>query len=145
MTAMPLTSSAGTSSSLLVRLELRRSLPLPFLKPRLLDVPVTDLSLSHRLTPEAAPTSTATPSEIRRQQAAQLAFERSHIMTAPFRHLSYACWKALTALSRVWTRDGFVSCAVRGRAGVWKLDRRGGWALDGGRGVDRLLRLAPSS
>ncbi|KAI9823901.1 MAG: hypothetical protein M1832_002219 [Thelocarpon impressellum] len=72
-------------------------------------------------------------------------FERTHLLSAPFRHASYALWRLLQTLGRVWTRDGFVKVFVRssegGRVRTLKLDVSGGWALDGGRGIERLVKV----
>jgi hypothetical protein len=33
-----------------------------------------------------------------------------------------------------------VKVKIDGRAGVWRIDREGGWMLDEGRGIDRVVK-----
>ncbi|KAI9842392.1 MAG: hypothetical protein M1838_003162 [Thelocarpon superellum] len=137
MTAIPLTTTSAPT--LAVRLELRRTWPIPFLQPRTVEAAASDLTLSSRLFDP--PPEAIHPAEARRRLEQEREYELSHLLTAPFRHMSYFFWRILTSLGRVWTRDGFVKVRIKGRNGAWKLDGNGGWALDGGRAVDRLIRV----
>ena len=62
-------------------------------------------------------------------------------MSSPFRHMSRAFFQLFKAIGRTWSRDGFLKVEVKGSN--YKLDVSGGWALDGGKGLDRLARLKP--
>jgi len=77
------------------------------------------------------------------RRARVLAYDREHIMTAPFRHASRAFYELFKAVGRTWTREGFVKLGVKGRK--YKFDVTSGWALDGGRALDRLATLTPGS
>lgn len=66
-----------------------------------------------------------------------LEYERTHIMSAGIRHTSRAFYGMFTAVRRAWTREGFLKLEVKGQ--LYKLDVHGGWALDGGKAIDRLV------
>ncbi|KAH0542569.1 hypothetical protein FGG08_003074 [Glutinoglossum americanum] len=130
-----------TSSPLLIRLDLRRIIPLPFLPPRNILVPSASISLSTPLFhPLPAPLTPAQRREAAAQEARQREIERSKIPTAPFRHFWHFLKQLMRTLVRVWSREGFVKVKVEGKSGVWRLDREGGWMLDEGKGIDRIVR-----
>ena len=83
-----------------------------------------------------------TPAQRREAHEAELRqreHDRAHILTQPFRDFRRLVKRVSRALVRVWSREGFVKVKVDGRGGLWKLDREGGWLLDDGRGLDRLV------
>jgi hypothetical protein len=145
--AIPSTLTKTPSSSpLLIRLDLRRTIPLPFLPPRNILVPSTSISLSTPLFhPSPGPPTPAQRREAAAQEARQREIERTRILTAPFRHFWYFSKRMMRALVRVWSREGFVKVNVEGKAGFWRLDREGGWMLDEGRGIDRIAKGRPLS
>lgn len=65
--------------------------------------------------------------------------DESHIMTRPFRHMSRAFYKMFKAISRTWSREGFLKLGVDGQ--IYKLDVSGGWALDEGKALDKLVKV----
>lgn len=141
MTAVPVTTTSPRS--LLIRVEVRRMLALPFLKPRVIDAKPADVSLSTALY-EQPTVNTVRPTEKLRLEQEKRQYERRRIFSAPFRHL-FALIRRLTRTSvRVWTRGGFVKLHINGKKGRFKLDRDGGWALDEGRGIERLIRVRAS-
>ncbi|KAK0709146.1 hypothetical protein B0T26DRAFT_813965 [Lasiosphaeria miniovina] len=73
----------------------------------------------------------------RRARARQ--YELDHIMTAPFRDASKGFHRVSEQMSRVFTGGGFARIDLRGAR--HKLDVTGGWALDNGRAMDRLLTI----
>jgi len=115
-------------------------LPFRLLRPRTLEVAPTDITLSSRVYVDLSQTNAEHAAEIREYQQKMRDIERTHLLTSPFRKMSYLTWRMFGNLRRVWTREGFVYVQVKGRNGTWKIDRVGGWALDDGRGLDRLVK-----
>ncbi|KAI9866356.1 MAG: hypothetical protein M1813_001478 [Trichoglossum hirsutum] len=137
---------APSSSPLLIRFDLRRTIPLPFLPPRNVIVPPTSISLSTPLfQPPPSPLTPAQRREAAAQEARQREVERTKILTAPFRHFWYFLKRVMRGLVRVWSREGLVKVKVEGKSGLWRLDREGGWMLDEGRGIDRIVKGKPLS
>jgi hypothetical protein len=137
----------GRNPELLIEIELRKMFPVPFFPARKLLVKPEELALR---APVAAPVDrTLRPEELRQMRMQeemarreQLEYEKSHIMTAPFRHASKGFFALFKAVGRSWSREGFLKLRVGGRQ-TYKLDVSGGWALDGGRALDRLATLKP--
>jgi hypothetical protein len=157
ITALPQTSTAATAAGtsltravppkLMIEVELRKMFPLPFFPARKIYARPDELVLRMPLAP--VDNKGLTPAEMRvaRQQeeeetARLLAYERGHVMSAPFRHANRAFFNLFRAVGRTWTREGFLKLGVKGR--IYKLDITGGWALDGGRAVDRLATIKPN-
>jgi hypothetical protein len=138
-------SQASAGADLTVEVRLRKMFPVPFFPARKLYVRADEISLPLPLAPvdttmsAAARKAQARLEAYERQQERE--YERSHIMTAPFRHASQAFYNLFASLRRAWTRDGFMKLKVKGQ--VYKLDITGGWALDGGRALDRLVVVQP--
>jgi hypothetical protein len=127
-----------------LEIELRRIVALPFLKPRKIRVKPEGLVIRSELVKPMA--KLQSPAEMREarlleeaEKKKQLEYERSHIMTAPFRHLNRSLISLFRATARGFTREGFAKLNANGR--VYKLDITGGWALDGGRALDRLATI----
>ena len=76
-----------------------------------------------------------------REKKALQEYEDTHIMTRPFRHMGRGAKQFYLATARTWFRDGFLKVQVK--KGKYKLDVSGGWALDGGRALDRLVVVRP--
>ena len=159
ITAIPKTTSTAatttgtnlaraTQPALIVEVELRKMFPLPFFPARKIYVTPDELVLR---APLATPIDkTLTPAEIRlagqrevEERARALAYEREHLMTSPLRHANRAFFDLFKAVGRTWTREGFLKLEVKGR--TYKLDTTSGWALDGGKALDRLATLKPGS
>ena len=144
--------AAGTSSArttrpaLTVEVELRKMFPLPLFPARKIYARPDELVLR---SPLAAPVdkrlSTAEIRLARKQEeeerARLLAYEQEHLLTSPFRHASRAFYNLFRAVGRTWTREGFIKLNVKGQN--YKMDITGGWALDGGRALDRLGTIKP--
>ncbi|CAK7230139.1 hypothetical protein SCUCBS95973_007471 [Sporothrix curviconia] len=66
-------------------------------------------------------------------------YEMDHLMTAPFRHAGQGAQSFWHQIQRAFSREGFVPVLVNGDR--QKLDVTGGWALENGRALDRLVTL----
>ena len=129
-----------------LQIELRRMIPLPFLKPRKLYIKPEDIVIRSSLV--RPPARKLTPEETyklmlheKEEKKKALEYEQTHIMSAPFRHMSKFLFNLFKAIARAWTREGFAKLRANGQ--TYKLDVTGGWALDGGKALDRLVTLKP--
>lgn len=99
-------------------------------------ISVSNLHAAARLSP-------AQRLQIKREQeeAKQkaLEIERTKIMTAPFRHASMALHTFFVSVRRTMTKESFAKLYIKNQK--YKLDVSGGWALDAGKGVDRLIKI----
>ncbi|CAK7264207.1 hypothetical protein SEPCBS119000_000871 [Sporothrix epigloea] len=66
-------------------------------------------------------------------------YEMDHLMTAPFRHAGQGAQSAWGQIQRAFSREGFLPVFVNGDR--QKLDVMGGWALENGRALDRLVTV----
>jgi hypothetical protein len=64
---------------------------------------------------------------------------KKSIWWRPFRDANKAFSKLFKAMRLVWTRETFLALEVKRQK--HKLDIGGGWALDEGRALDRLVRI----
>ena len=137
----------SVNPELQLEVELKKMFPLPFFPSRKIYARPDELILEQPLVP---PVSTKlTPEQLRairleEEEVARenLEYERSHIMSAPFRHMSRAFFSVFKNTGRTWTREGFMKLDVKGQK--YKIDVTGGWALDHGRALDRLAVVRPS-
>jgi hypothetical protein len=127
-----------------LEIELRKMLPIPFPKPRTLRMKPEDVIIRSPLV--GPPPKRITPAErhsMMLQEKAErkkaLEYEQTHILSSPFRHMSRLLFSFFRATARVWTREGFAKVKANGQ--TYKLDVTGGWALDGGKALDRLVTL----
>ncbi len=153
------TTAAAASTPLLLELELGRVLPL--VPARKLYVAPRDLVLPFRLATVpalggkhavAAALDAGAPRDAREMALALLAdeerrrkareYELNHILTAPFRHWWWLMGVAWRGIKRAFTRDGFATVEAKGQR--YRMDITGGWALDNGRALDRLVSLGPT-
>ncbi len=156
ITAMPhpALKAAGTVSpnlaknatpELQIEVELRKMLPIPFFPARKMSVRPEEIQIRHVLAkPEVKRTALELKAiqmqEVAKKEAA-LEYERTHVMSAPLRHLSRAFFDLFTGIRRAWTREGFTDIYVKGYR--YKLDVSGGWVLESGRALDRLVKIKP--
>lgn len=132
-----------------MQVELRKMLPIPewVFPRRILSAIPAEVSLAHKL--YTAPQDLdggLSPFEklrLRKQREAEIEkqneIERTKILSAPFRHASVAFQKLFTDVGRTFSRQGFLKLDVKGQS--YKLDITGGWALDQGRAIDRLVQV----
>jgi hypothetical protein len=127
---------------LAIEIELRKMLPIPFFPARKVVARPEDLTLNRRIyVPPVDPRQSAVErlEERRRLEREQEEERRKSIWWRPFRDANRAFHKLFRAMRLVWTRDSFLELAVKGSK--YKLDVGGGWGLDEGRALDRLVRL----
>jgi hypothetical protein len=127
---------------LAIEIELRKMLPIPFFPARKVIAKPEDLTLNRRVyVPPVDPRQAAVErlEERRRREREQEEERRKSIWWRPFRDANKAFHKLFMAMRLVWTRDSFLELAVKGSK--YKLDIGGGWGLDEGRALDRLVRL----
>jgi hypothetical protein len=129
-----------------IEVELKKMFPVPFFPARKIYVQPSELKFPSSIArPEISRLSAAEMARTRRQEeeARKKAWEydRTHIMTSPFRHMSRGFFQAFTAMKRSWVREGFMKIQVAEK--TYKLDISDGWALDGGRALDRLATKKP--
>ncbi|CZR66197.1 uncharacterized protein PAC_16098 [Phialocephala subalpina] len=135
----------GGEEELQIEIILRKMFPIPFFPARKLYVKPEDIILPQQLAPPLP--TTLTRGELREIQLEkerrkqELEYDRSHLLTSPFRHMNRAFFNAFRGIRRTWSREGFVKAEVKGK--VYKLDIHGGWALDGGKALDRLVKVRP--
>ncbi len=112
---------------------------LPYRQPTVLDVPPAEITLFERLYEQPM---TISPDQLENLAGEkQSPPEKTKSTTKPFRKLGAAWRRMLWSLAKIWTRGGFVKLKVKGKGGVYKLDRDGGWALDEGKALDRLVQV----
>jgi hypothetical protein len=70
-------------------------------------------------------------------------YTMDHIMTAPFRDAGKAFGGAWRGIKRSFNREGFAKIQLGKQE--YKLDVTGGWALEDGRAMDRLLLVRPNA
>ncbi|TQS38425.1 hypothetical protein Golomagni_01067 [Golovinomyces magnicellulatus] len=133
---------SNDKSTLEIEIELKRMLPMPFLQPKVISVAPNEIFVpTYFARPLSSPLS---KSELRAQRIeenlrrqAELEYERSHIMSAGIRHLWRAIGTVFTtifrATQRAFTQDNFLEMRIRD----------GGWALDKGKAIDRLVTVEP--
>jgi hypothetical protein len=151
ITALPKTMQVVTgnkppSAELQLEVELKKMFPVPFFPARKVYISSSELQLPSLLVPPTERRlSGAELARMRQQDEIErkkmVEYERSHIMTAPFRHMSVAFYNAFRAMKRTWVREGFMKIGVGEK--MYKLDVSDGWALDGGRALDRLAKRKP--
>lgn len=142
--ASSLTRAARTDAH--VEIELSKMFPIPFFPARKILATPEEIELSQAIN-QPLPSNTTAEERRRIREAereelkALQEYEDTHIMTRPFRHFGRGAKSAYKAMARIWLREGFVNAKIKG--GNHKLDVSGGWALDGGRALDRLVAVKP--
>lgn len=129
-----------------VLLEISLSRPVPFMAPRKLYVPPSEVAMPFRMSmleySDSAPPATGRALLMKRKAEEEEArkkreYEMSHLLTAPFRHMAAGAKTAWLGIRRSFYREGFAKFYIRGVQ--YRLDILGGWALDNGRALDRIV------
>ncbi|EPE03489.1 hypothetical protein F503_06662 [Ophiostoma piceae UAMH 11346] len=68
-------------------------------------------------------------------------YEMNHLMTAPFRHAGQGASTAWKHVMRAFSHEGFMRATEQTTGKRHKIDITGGWALDNGRALDRLVTV----
>ncbi|KAL2144589.1 hypothetical protein VTI28DRAFT_8908 [Corynascus sepedonium] len=79
----------------------------------------------------------------REAKEAERKYTMDHLLTAPFRDARKAFGTAWSGIKRSFSRDGFAKIQLGKQE--YKMDVTGGWALDDGRAMDRLLAIRPNA
>lgn len=138
ITALPSPSLApGQPGQLRIEIELRKTLPISLIPPRRIVATPDEMTFNHRLSAPRMSAAEKTEAEKEEYRAKKLNIKKS-ILTLPFRQLNVIFYNLFKAAARVWSKEGFLELGIRGK--VYKLDVTGGWALDEGRALDRLIR-----
>jgi len=134
-------STSPGGKGLTIEIELRKMFPVPFFPARKLYVRANEIELPTELAPRELRLSVVEEKALARQRElarkAEIEYEETHVMSRGVRHMSRAFFNVYQSLGRAWTREGFLKPSVKGQ--VYKLDVTGGWALDGGKALDRLV------
>ena len=130
-----------------LELELRRLIPfLPapkvMVKPEQCTLSMPLYYPIHNLPPAQRQAMEQRLESLRKKQAE--AEKQKSILLAPFRHASQAGYALMKATQRIWTREGFLELKAGNNQKAYKLDISGGWALDEGRSLDRLIKSTKS-
>ncbi|KAI9886691.1 MAG: hypothetical protein M1823_001467 [Watsoniomyces obsoletus] len=126
--------------SLTLQLHVRRMLILPYRKSTVLNMSPADITLFERLYEQPM---TISPDQLEKiSPETKQAEENIKGLLRPFQKLGAAWRRMLWSLAKIWTRGGFVKVKVKGKGGVYKVDRDGGWALDEGKALDRLVKVS---
>jgi hypothetical protein len=136
--------SNPTKPDLILEVELRKRFLLPFMPKRHISAPPSEFSLSSPLDP-VSPTLTREQlldAEMRAKAERQkvIDYDKAHIWSTPFREISRGLYSLFKGVGRSWTREGFLKLEHKGHN--YKLDATGGWALEGGRALDKLIGTA---
>lgn len=146
-------SKAKTSGQAPLYIEIKSQRPVPFFPSKKMVHPLEEVQLPFRMQTMFDPKLANKPlslAEMVRKERAEIErkkAEREHTMnnllTAPFRDMGKAISYAFTGIKRSFSREGFANMKVGNK--TYKLDVTGGWALDNGRAMDRLLPIRPNS
>ncbi|KAK0112980.1 hypothetical protein ONS95_014694 [Cadophora gregata] len=135
--------SGPTASELQIEVELRKMFPVPFFPARKFYVKPEEIELPHRFVPVNKTTRIHESRERAKFEAMEkqrmLEYERNHLLTLPFRRMSQLTYKLFIELKRVWTREGMMKVDIQNQR--YKVDISAGWALEGGRALDRLAKI----
>ena len=142
------------ASPIYIEVATRRMLPFAppkktLLAPEEVQLPFRMYSVFAGRGPEASQKSMSMAERVRAERAAREAkiaerkYTMDHIMTAPFRDAGKAFGTAFGGIRRSFSREGFAKIQLGKQE--YKLDVTGGWALDDGRAMDRLLPVRPNA
>ena len=131
-------SSSTLTGKRTLNLRFERTRILPLLKPKILEVPAKDVSLSGKVRQSDTVFDTRTKEEQRRRLSEMRRLDQTRILTRPFRHMSYSIWSAFQHMKQAFSMDRFIHVKIEGVNGILKLDDQG-WAHDEGRTLDRLV------
>ncbi|SPO01126.1 uncharacterized protein DNG_03873 [Cephalotrichum gorgonifer] len=143
--ALPTRGGAAAQSSARPRLDLEVTVKstVPFMPPRKMVVPYTDVAMKSRI---VVPAEYLRPSEqLDRKREGERAreekrkYEMTHLLTAPFRHAFQGAKSAMGGIRQLFTGSGFGTLKVGETS--YKLDVTNAWMLDDGRALDRLVKV----
>ena len=136
----------GSAEELLIEIELKRLLPLPFVKPRIISVKPEHITLAHKVgKPDLGRQLKAGDLRaiefVREYEEKRKRDEAAPWWKKPFRRFSQATFEIAQSFGRVWTRKGFVDVGVKGKWLALKMDIKDGEMVERGHGLDRLFNV----
>jgi hypothetical protein len=114
---------------------------LPGLRARSTIVPHENVISSEKLfRPVSVKPSLKERVELFHLKEADQEYQRERLLTLPFRQAWYWSRRGFHGLKGLFSDDGFVFVKIRGKNGVWRLDKDFAWALENGAAFDRVVR-----
>lgn len=98
-----------------------------------------DVTLSTQLYQDHQKLGRDDEAEIRRRLLEMHRANQTRIMTRPFREARYWIWRAFRGFTRVFGPDPVIIVRINGEKGYLKMYKTGGWALEDGSALDRLV------
>lgn len=136
-------SSKGPQSKVYLEILATRTFTIPGLGLRRIVVEPHGITVKNRLyMPKIEPTAMQRYQmqlDDERRKKEEREYTMNNLMTTPFRHAWWAISTIFFSLRRGITGEGFATLGIRGIK--YKLDIKNGYALDGGRALDKLLKL----
>ncbi|EDN97721.1 predicted protein [Sclerotinia sclerotiorum 1980 UF-70] len=132
---------------LYVEVALKKIIPIPFMPPRILTLSPSSLHLTSHLYQARTRAEERAWNKLAEEKKRELAeYDRTHIIGRGTRKISVGIFELVRAFGRCWTRDGFIPVRVteRGMGRVLKLDGEAGWAQDGGRALEKIIKVQSS-
>ena len=98
-----------------------------------------DVTLSTQLYQDNQTLGRDYEAEIRRRLYEMHRANQTKIMTRPFREAKYWIWRAFRGFTRVFGPDPVIVVRIKGEKESLKMYKTGGWALDDGNALDRVV------
>lgn len=98
-----------------------------------------DVTLSAQLYQDHQTLGKDYEAEIRRRLYEMHRANQTKILTRPFREAKYWIWRAFRGITRVFAPDPVIIVRIKGEKGHLKMYKTGGWALDDGIALDRIV------
>ena len=108
------------------------------MKPKVSEVPASDVSFSHSIYQLQAASATQPDIDDQRRLAEIQRLDQNKILSRPFRHFKYFIGSPMKQFQQALSMDRFSHVKIAGMNGAMKLDPQG-WAHDGGRTLDRIV------
>jgi len=131
--------ATGANTGLRARLVVGRDISLPFVKPRTITVPISDITFSEPFFLHRSELQRVEAQMIQNRSQKANEFRSGNLMSLPFRQASYYLWRGFQLMRRMWTREDFIKVKINGHRGTCQLDRHG-WALSDGQIIDRTFK-----
>lgn len=125
--------------STVLMLEIEKVKIFPGMKNRPLVVRAADVTLSEKLYQAEKKLRGDEEAEIRRRLHEMFRANETKIMSRPFREAKYWIWRAFRGFTRLFGPDPYIVVKIKGKRGYLKMYKTGGWALDDGNALDRIV------
>ncbi|KAG9238160.1 hypothetical protein BJ875DRAFT_76049 [Amylocarpus encephaloides] len=125
-----------------LEVELRKTIPNPFFPPRRFYIAPSEFKIPNPLSPPLNPEQRRElrefEAEIREERRKQKEkYDQANVLSRGSTKMSMTMFTLFHNTKRAWTRYGFVGVKVAGE--TCQLDVTGGWALEDGKALDRLV------